>query len=174
MTPIILLIMRDEIFLRNLLRWSEEIPGELRSATTRPEALKYYGELAIDITLVDIREEIGEDIELIRELKGLQPATEIILLSDPGQVGRTMAGLRAGATDELTVPFDIGTLRGAIAEALMRRRARPRKRSLRRFIEQTMMAATFAQAGDHATARGMMEEERGDRRPPDNRDRSKT
>ena len=71
----------------------------------------------------------------------------------------SMAGMRAGATDELTVPCDMDILQRKVAEACVRSRMRSavsNTRSLLKVFEQTMSAAAFAEAGEFETAEQIM------------------
>jgi hypothetical protein len=68
--------------------------------------------------------------------------------------------MRAGASTELSAPFDLAALRSAVSAALRRRKtrlARARPSLLERF-QRAMSAATFAQAGEFDTARELLAE----------------
>jgi DNA-binding response OmpR family regulator len=70
-----------------------------------------------------------------------------------------MAGMRAGASDELTVPFDMEALRRKMAEAFRRsraRKARKHRHPLVTAFEDAMSAAAFAESGEFETAREML------------------
>jgi DNA-binding NtrC family response regulator len=69
-----------------------------------------------------------------------------------------MEGMRQGASEDITVPFDVDTFRKTVKNALRRRNAHikaGRKRSLLDVFADTMMAATFAEAGEFDTAQNM-------------------
>jgi hypothetical protein len=73
--------------------------------------------------------------------------------------------MRAGASSELSAPFDLAALRSAVSAALRRRWTRlDRGPSLLARFQRAMDAATFAQAGEFETAREMLEDEGGRRR----------
>jgi hypothetical protein len=77
--------------------------------------------------------------------------------------------MRAGASHELSAPFDTAALRSAVSAALRRRNKRlgGAKLSLLERFERAMSAATFAQAGEFDTAREMLDEEKPKRRASD-------
>lgn len=119
-----------------------------------------------DVFLVDVR---GCDDGLVGWLAGLKralPALEVVLLAAPGQVAFSIAAMRAGASSELSAPFDLATLRGAVSAALRRRRKRldGKGGSLLARFQRAMSAATFAQAGEFETARELLEEDGKPRR----------
>ncbi len=123
----------------------------------------------VDVVLLDVRRCDGALLAWLAALKRARPALEVILLNLPGQVTISIAAMRAGASSELSAPFDLATLRGAVSAALRRRRkhlgaGRP---SLLERFQRAMSAATFAQAGEFETAREILaEEEAPGRRGP--------
>lgn len=115
----------------------------------------------VDVILLDVRKPEGGILGWLSAIKGALPALEVILLGLPGAVGVSIEGMRAGASHELSVPFDTATLRSAISAALRRRNKRlpgARPSLLERF-QRAMTAATFAQAGEFETARQILEED---------------
>jgi DNA-binding NtrC family response regulator len=117
----------------------------------------------LDLVLADVRR--GEDAFLrwLSAIKQARPAIEVILLTLPGQVAISIAAMRAGASTELSAPFDVAKLRTAVSQALRRRRKRiagARPSLLERF-QAAMSAATFAQAGEFETAREILAESEG-------------
>ena len=111
------------------------------------------------VALLDIREDIGGALRWLRAAKREQPGLEVLLINQPEHIENSMAGMHAGAADELTVPLDLSELRRKIMAALLRweNRARPKRRkSLVRLFEEAMTAATFAQAGEFDTARELL------------------
>lgn len=115
----------------------------------------------VDVLLLDVRRPEDGILRWLSSIKGALPALEVILLSLAGEIGVSIEGMRAGASHELSVPFDTATLRSAISAALRRRNKRlagARPSLLYRF-QQAMTAATFAQAGEFETAREILEED---------------
>lgn len=113
------------------------------------------------VALLDIREDIASALRWLRAAKTRQPGLEVLLINQPEHIESSMAGMHAGASDELTVPLDLTELRRKIMAALLRweQRSRPkRKRSLVRLFQETMTAVTYAQAGDFETAREVLRE----------------
>jgi DNA-binding NtrC family response regulator len=109
----------------------------------------------LDLVLLDLRQCEDGLLGWLSAIKQALPALEVILLSLPGQVATSIAAMRAGASTELSAPFDLATLRSAVSAALRRRKKRldhARPSLLERF-ERAMSAATFAQAGEFDTAR---------------------
>jgi DNA-binding NtrC family response regulator len=120
----------------------------------------------LDLVLLDVRRCEDGLLGWLSAIKQVLPALEVILLNLPGQVAISIAAMRAGASSELSVPFDLATLRSAVSAALRRRKTRldhARPSLLERF-ERAMSAATFAQAGEFDTARNILADEDEPRR----------
>lgn len=111
------------------------------------------------VALLDIRDDIAAALQWLRAAKKEQPGLEVLLITQPEQIESSMAGMQAGASDELTVPLDLSELRRKIMAALLRwekHSGRKRKKSLARLFQDAMTAVTFAQAGDFETAREVL------------------
>lgn len=113
-----------------------------------------------DVALLDIREMVDEAFGRVYGLRSRFPGVEVVLINRPDNVVASIAGMKAGAVDEVIVPFDTGLLRGIITAACCRREAarrQQRKKPLMTRFSEAMMAATFAQAGDFEGALDLME-----------------
>ncbi len=158
--PEVLVVSDDSLFADSLCR-RLEIWG-LRVVRQAWQPLKTAGSVLCGplIVLLDIRQ---SDAALVAEMAGgLQRPheREIILVNRPDNIQASMAGMRAGADDELTVPFDVEWLRQAVAAAKTRlsRQSKPgHRRSFLQAFSDAMAAATFAQAGDFDTAVEMLD-----------------
>lgn len=108
----------------------------------------------LDVLLLDVRQEAGPLLHrLANTMNRLTGKPDIILINTQDGISASMEGMRLGAAEELTTPIDATALHQAILEAAKRQRqAREKKRALLGMLEQTMAAATFAQAGEFDTA----------------------
>lgn len=127
----------------------------------------------LDLVLLDVRSCEDALLAWLGAVKRALPSLEVILLNLPGQVAVSIAAMRAGASAELSAPFDLAALRSAVSDALRRRNARLRRArpSLRERFERAMSAATFAQAGEFDTARDLLAGGEGRRAERDGTDR---
>ena len=155
MSSTVLLVVEDSSFLENLSGSLKRLRASVVTAGSKHEALEVCSNREVDLALLDIRQQGNDAMQILARLKKNQPETEVILLSDPKNIAFAMEGMRQGASDDITVPFDINSFRKKIQSALRRRKAHlvaSRKRSLLNVFEDTMMAATFAEAGEFETA----------------------
>ena len=116
----------------------------------------------VDVVLLDIRKYEEKLIRWITSIRETLPSIEVILLNRAGEIKVSIEGMKAGATDELSAPFDTATLRDTVSAALSRRKKhiRSNKLSLLERFQQAMSAVTFAQSGEFETARQIMDEQK--------------
>jgi len=154
MSSTVLLVVEDSSFLENLSGSLKRLKASVVKAGSKHEALEACSNHEVDLALLDIRQQGNDAMQVLAHLKKNQPETEVILLSDPQNIAFVMEGIQQGASDDITVPFDINSFRKKIKSALRRRKAHlaaSRKRTLQNVFEDTMMAATFAEAGEVET-----------------------
>jgi DNA-binding NtrC family response regulator len=136
-------------------------------------AVALYGEQTpqppsgAEIVLLDIRQASSDGLGLLLIIKEKMPEAEVILINRPDNIPLSIAGMQAGATDELIAPFDTGALKNAISQAIRRRKKRQGKKSLLQRFGDAMAAATFAQAGEFDTALSLLDGEEEAPRPSD-------
>jgi len=114
----------------------------------------------ISVAMIDIRRNAQETLKRFSSLRSEMPFAETILINNDGNISASMAGMRAGASDELTVPFDMKGLKKTVSAACLRSKKQQEKkkwRPLLHFFEKTMTAATFAQAGEFETAISLLD-----------------
>jgi len=158
MSSTVLILVEDSSFLENLSESLKRLKASVVKAGNKHEALEVCSNHEVDLALLDVRCQGKDAMQVLARLKKSQPETEVILLSDPKNIAFAIEGMRQGASDDITVPFDIDSFTKAIKSALRRRKARleaSRKRTLLNVFEDTMMAATFAEAGEFETAQNM-------------------
>ena len=120
-----------------------------------------------EIVLLDIRQASNEGPHPLLAIREKMPAAEVILINRPDNIPLSIAGMQAGAADELIAPFDTSTLKNTISAALRRRKKRQGKKSLFQRFGDAMAAATFAQAGEFDTALSMLDGDENKDLPPD-------
>lgn len=158
MSSTLLLVVEDSSFLESLSGSLTRLKTSIVSAGSKREALEVCSNHKVDLALLDIRHQGNDAMQVLAHLKKNQPETEVILLSDQENIAFAMEGMRQGASDDITVPFDIDSFRNTVKSALRRRKAHlaaNQKRTLLNVFEDTMIAATFAEAGEFETAQNM-------------------
>lgn len=76
---------------------------------------------SIDIILLDLKEPSGPGLDLLDEIKTLQPETAIIVMTAFATVTSAVEAMRTGATDYLTKPFALDELATVLERSSERR-----------------------------------------------------
>ena len=116
-----LLIVDDEEGPRQSLRVVFKDEYNLLMANDGARAIELVKQNRIDVAITDIRMVGMSGVELLEQLKAVDPAIEVIMLTAYETVDTLRLALRLGACDYLNKPFDISTMRKAVANAMERR-----------------------------------------------------
>ena len=106
------------------------------TADIRHRVLEIPSGTHADIVLLDARYKGKGTMQALSSVKREQPDAEIILISSPDNIALSMQGMREGASDDITVPFDIEDLIEKVREALARKKALSKKRGKEREINK--------------------------------------
>ncbi len=92
------------------------------------EALELMKEKLFDVVILDIKMPGGMDgIETLREIKRVQPLSEVILLTGHGSVETSIEGMKLGAFDYILKPVKLEDLLVKMAEAFEKKDAHDQK-----------------------------------------------
>lgn len=120
-----ILIVEDEESIRYLLEQNLEYEGfEVILAEDGEEGLKMAETQNPDLVLLDLMLPKMSGMEICKRLRGTGNEVPIIMLTAKGQPMDKVIGLKTGADDYLTKPFEIMELIARI-EALFRRSGKP-------------------------------------------------
>ncbi len=115
------MIVDDEEGPRQSLRVVFKDYYNLLMANDGARAIELARQNRIDVVVTDIRMAGMSGVELLEQLKAVDPAIEVIMLTAYETVDTLRLALRLGACDYLNKPFDISTMRKAVANAMERR-----------------------------------------------------
>jgi signal transduction histidine kinase len=116
-----LMIVDDEEGPRQSLRVVFKDAYDILLADSGPKAIEMAKQNRVDAVISDIRMGGMSGIELLGQLKSVDPGIEVIMLTAYETIETARQALRYGACDYLNKPFDIGTMRTAVANAMERR-----------------------------------------------------
>ena len=118
-----LLIVEDQKELAESIR--QFIEGEnykSNLAFSYLEAIEFININEYDCALVDIMLPDGNGLDLIKEIKKIQPNCGIIVISAKGSIDDKIDGLNIGADDYLAKPFHLAELNARINSVIRRRK----------------------------------------------------
>jgi two-component system, sensor histidine kinase and response regulator len=115
-----LLVVDDELGPRQSLHMVFKDDYQVLLAEGGPQALALLGQNTVDAAVLDIRMSGMSGVELLGKLKEHDPTIEVIMLTAYETIDTARQALRLGACDYLTKPFDLATMRAAVASAMER------------------------------------------------------
>ena len=116
-----ILIVEDDAAIADLIYMNLSAEGyRCTCAHDGMEGADYIEQRKFDLALLDVNLPDGNGFELCGKIKSLHPELPVIFLTAKGAVEDRIRGLKAGADDYLTKPFQVGELLARV-EAVLRR-----------------------------------------------------
>jgi len=113
-----ILLVEDDAPLRaRLARAFRERGLAVREADGEARAVALAREESPELAVVDLRIADGEGLAVVRALKAIDPATNVVVLTGYGSIATALEAVRLGATHYLTKPADAEDLLAAFARA---------------------------------------------------------
>lgn len=110
-----LLIVEDNPdLLENILTYLKREGYRCETAGDYTEAFDKIMSYTYDVVLIDIMIPNGDGLQLLRELKSVNPETGTIIISAKNSLDDKVTGLELGADDYLTKPFQLPELQARI------------------------------------------------------------
>ena len=124
-----ILVVDDEIdFLETIINRLEKRKLEAKGVTSGEKAIALLKEELFDVIILDIKMPGGMDgIETLREIKKIQPLTEVLLLTGHASVETSIEGMKVGAFDYLLKPIKFEELLLKIAAAFEKKSTHDKK-----------------------------------------------
>lgn len=116
-----LLIVDDEEGPRQSLRVIFKDDYNLLIAGDGPTAIEMAQKNKIDVAVLDIRMAGMSGIEVLERLKFVDPSIEVVMMTAFETTDTMRQALRLRASDYINKPFDISSMRSAVANAMQRR-----------------------------------------------------
>ena len=123
------LVVDDESdFAETIVKRLQKRGLEAESVPSGEAALAMMKEKRFDVVLMDIKMPGGMDgIETFREMKKIQPLTEVIFLTGHATLESSVEGMKLGAFDYLIKPVKLDDLLPKLAEAFQKKNAHEQK-----------------------------------------------
>jgi DNA-binding NtrC family response regulator len=118
MSQISLLVVDDEIGVRESIRLIFGKTFRVLEARSNEEALRKVKEETPDITLLDILMPGADGLETLKQIKRIHPDGQVIMLTALNTARTAFTAKETGAFDYVTKPFDVDELRLRVDRAL--------------------------------------------------------
>ncbi|WP_054032844.1 response regulator [Desulfatitalea tepidiphila] len=106
----ILLVDDEKDFVEMLSMRLTESGEQVTVAYSGQECLEKLARTAVDVVILDIKMPGMDGIQTLREIKGMFPLVEVILLTGHGTTETAVKGMKLGAFDYLLKPADFEDL----------------------------------------------------------------
>jgi len=110
----LLVVDDDDVFRDRLARGFAERGFDVRAASDVAAAMALASEDAPELAVVDLRLGSASGLALVDGLRGLEPATRVVVLTGWGSVATAVDALRRGAVHYLQKPVDIDEILRAL------------------------------------------------------------
>lgn len=132
-----LLIIDDEEELRSIIAQRLKRKGfELFEAALVKEGLTILKENLLDAVLLDMKLPDGNGLDLLKQIKELQPDIQVIILTGHGSMESAIETMKAGAYDYVTKPCNPAELEIIIRKALEQRMLEVENKGLRQVMKR--------------------------------------
>jgi DNA-binding NtrC family response regulator len=131
------LIIDDEAEIRESLQTLLEFEGyEVETAASGAQGLAKLGDRQFDLVLLDLALPDRNGIELLPEIRNLDPQVSVIMITAYGTVEDAVRAMQAGAVNFLQKPWDNEKLLADVRTVVARRRAEEENVQLKRALKQ--------------------------------------
>ncbi len=118
----VLLVVDDEEGPRQSLRIVFKNDYQVLLASNGSDAIEIVRNRAVDVVVCDIMMFGLSGVDVLKEIKEIDPAVEVIMLTAFETIETARQALRHGASDYLNKPFDIPSMRTAVKRAAEKHR----------------------------------------------------
>jgi putative two-component system response regulator len=116
-----ILIVDDEVGPRESLRMILKPMHEVHTAENGQEAINFISQKKVDLVTLDLRMPGLSGIEVLQEIKKLQPDIEVIIVTGYGTLSNAQEAIRYGAGDFISKPFNVADIIAIVSKVFERR-----------------------------------------------------
>jgi YesN/AraC family two-component response regulator len=134
--PKSILIVDDEQIIRNVLRRKLEhtTSYQVHTADDGTTALEVFKTESIDLVISDLLMTQMNGIELLRNLKQIEPSIPVIIITGYGTLDDAIAAIHLGAEDFIKKPFDINEVIETIEKTFRKKAEEADQQEIIKFI----------------------------------------
>jgi DNA-binding response OmpR family regulator len=147
----VLMVDDEEDFVKTLAERMQMRDLDSDVALSGEAALQIVEDQVPDVMVLDLKMPGIDGMEVLRRVRKAYPQVQVVILTGHGSEKDEAEARRLGAFAYLQKPVDIEKLIITLKNAYKKK------------MEDSMVAATFAEAGEFQTAREIMDEEKKDK-----------
>ncbi len=131
-----ILIIDDEVtLLKAIDRFLKDLGYEVLTAATYAAALEQLSQGPVDAALIDLKIAEKSGIDLLKEIKKLQPHVACLMMTGYATVDSAIEAIKCGAFHYLTKPFRLEDLGNLLAHALENEQVKQENQILKKQLE---------------------------------------
>jgi two-component system response regulator GlrR len=139
-----ILVVDDDPSILKVIRMRLEAQGyRVTTAADAQEAVKLVSNDIFDVALVDLKLNGKNGIELMEDLRQMNPEMPVIILTAYGTIKSAVDAMKKGAYSYLTKPFDHEELLLQIQNCLERNRLTQEVKHLKNLVGNAMVLKTL-------------------------------
>jgi DNA-binding NtrC family response regulator len=123
----VLLVDDETDFLDILMKRLRKRKLRLFGANSGEDALRIVKETPLDVAVLDVKMPGMSGIEMLKEIKKINPLVEVIMLTGHANVEVALEGMELGAFDYLMKPVDIDDLLYKLQDAYKKKSIQEQK-----------------------------------------------
>ncbi len=143
--PNILIIEDDAAFCQMLQRFLTKRGYDVQTSFNAPEAKSKFKNMNFDLVLTDLRLPDYDGIQLLGDIKAVNPQTQVILMTGYAEVASAVDAMKKGAFDYISKPFTPDDIVQLIEKAL----DAPSKASIKEVVKSPL--AKTSESGQNKT-----------------------
>lgn len=122
-----ILVIDDELFSRKYFqKILEKTNFSVKTASNGLEGLRLFQESSYDLVILDIRLPDADGMEILKQIKEINPLTQVVIITAYGTVENAVRAMKLGAFDFLMKPFEetekvLITIKNAIYQGKLER-----------------------------------------------------
>jgi DNA-binding NtrC family response regulator len=139
-----LLLVDDEESFRTLVaKELSRVGYAIETAGTLEEARQRLSQRSFHLVLLDVRLPDGSGLELLGDIRGSLPSTQVVILTAYGTVQEAIQAMKQGAHDFLTKPCRLGELEAVLEKALKNQSLERGNLALQRDVDRLQPSDRF-------------------------------
>jgi DNA-binding NarL/FixJ family response regulator len=115
-----ILVVDDEPMMQEVFRIAFDEIYQVDGCQSSGEAFEAVNQFSYGVAIVDLRLGGTSGVDLLRDIKKISPATQVIILTGHASMDSAISALNDGAFRYLHKPFQLRLMRRAVAEAFER------------------------------------------------------
>jgi DNA-binding NtrC family response regulator len=132
-----ILVVDDEVEMAAMLRnYLTRVGYDVSIAPSAETALQFLEDHDTDVVLTDLRMGGMDGLQLVREIHGQRPDTQVILMTAFGGIETAIEAIKAGAYHFVSKPVKLPEVGALLSKALAERDLRRENQQLRRAVEE--------------------------------------